>query len=63
MLHNGDLVNAERFRRWLSLTVSCSMCGSGPEDGLHMLRDCPDAKYVWLGLLKYNRVEAFLTVR
>ncbi|KAK8515136.1 hypothetical protein V6N12_001295 [Hibiscus sabdariffa] len=46
-LHGRHLTNAERFRRHLTSSVVCDICGFHMEDMSHILRNCVEARGVW----------------
>lgn len=46
--HNKLLTNYEKWRRNLREDPCCSLCGAMEETCLHAIRDCPEAKQVWL---------------
>lgn len=47
VLKHKILTNAKRVWRGIGWDESCPLCGYGIEDGLHMLRDCPNEKDFW----------------
>ncbi|KAK7259832.1 hypothetical protein RIF29_25447 [Crotalaria pallida] len=49
---HGRLLTNSRKSRWGLGSPSCLACLGVDEDILHVLRDCPKAKAVWLGLVK-----------
>ncbi|KAF7833419.1 ribonuclease H [Senna tora] len=52
MWDNKLLTNAERVRRGMTDVASCSRCGGVYEDVLHAIRDCPNAKNLWMRLVR-----------
>ncbi|MBA0650122.1 hypothetical protein Goklo_017594 [Gossypium klotzschianum] len=42
------LTNSERVRWEISHNNSCTLCGHDFEDLVHVLRDCPFVKDVWM---------------
>ncbi|CAN1165568.1 Putative ribonuclease H protein At1g65750 [Linum perenne] len=57
--HNRLLTNAERRRRHLCATESCSRCSSASEDAIHVLRDCKFARDLWLSLIPTANLQSF----
>ncbi|KAF2286812.1 hypothetical protein GH714_030483 [Hevea brasiliensis] len=47
--HGRILTNVQQVHRRMSSDPSCALCGEAREDNFHTLRDCPNAKQVWLG--------------
>lgn len=45
------LTNKVRVVRHLTTDGSCKECSHNMEDSLHVLRDCPIAKHLWMQLL------------
>ncbi|KAF7834649.1 non-LTR retroelement reverse transcriptase-like [Senna tora] len=50
--HNKLLTNFERVKRCMIDSSICTRCNSGSEDSLHVLRDCPRVKGIWMHLVK-----------
>ncbi|XP_021717958.1 uncharacterized protein LOC110685744 [Chenopodium quinoa] len=50
--HNRVLCNQNMFRRNLTASPSCYICGGQMESTLYTLRDCPAAKVVWRKLIQ-----------
>ncbi|KAK8575350.1 hypothetical protein V6N12_063025 [Hibiscus sabdariffa] len=48
-LHRRLLTNVERIRRHLTSMDRCECCLDGPEDMIHVLRDCFVARDLWSG--------------
>ncbi|KAJ9186725.1 hypothetical protein P3X46_002268 [Hevea brasiliensis] len=48
------LTNHERLRRHLCVVDSCDICLSRVESGLHVLRDCVMASYIWTHFVPRN---------
>ncbi|KAK8984899.1 hypothetical protein V6N11_064445 [Hibiscus sabdariffa] len=46
-IHNRNLTNAERFRRHLTSSALCDVCGGAMEDMDHILRHCRSARGLW----------------
>ncbi|RYR22588.1 hypothetical protein Ahy_B03g067891 [Arachis hypogaea] len=63
--HNVLLTNVERRRRHMSNSAQCSICNATDEDILHVLRDCPFAKAVWIFLKAHDIITDFfnMTIR
>ncbi|CAL1354280.1 unnamed protein product [Linum trigynum] len=53
------LTNAERQRRHLTMTPTCTVCGDGDETVTHVLRDCPYARGVWAEFLEHEPDQEF----
>ena len=49
--HGRLMTNEERARRHLTAFPGCAVCGGPVESLIHVLRDCPKAKTVWLVLI------------
>ncbi|EOY24339.1 RNA-directed DNA polymerase (Reverse transcriptase), Polynucleotidyl transferase, Ribonuclease H fold-like protein [Theobroma cacao] len=49
-LHGKLLTNLECRRRNMSSSATCALCSVSDESVLHLLRDCPHSKEVWLKL-------------
>ena len=47
LLHGRILTNAERFRRHMAPSSSCSLCPAVVEDLAHVFCGCPQARDVW----------------
>ncbi|CAN1805656.1 Putative ribonuclease H protein At1g65750 [Linum perenne] len=60
-LHGRLLTNAERVRRHLTGTGSCSFCYSAPETDEHLLRTCQFARQVWIKLFTTSGSTHFFT--
>ncbi|KAA3459207.1 reverse transcriptase [Gossypium australe] len=45
------LTNSERMRRGIGQSNSCALCGNEIEDMVHVLRDCPTAKDMWMHVI------------
>ncbi|CAN1786346.1 Putative ribonuclease H protein At1g65750 [Linum perenne] len=60
-VHNRLLTNSERLRRHLCSNEICGRYRAGPEDTLHVLRDCPFAKSIWQALIPANDLQTFFT--
>ncbi|KAK8979996.1 hypothetical protein V6N11_061217 [Hibiscus sabdariffa] len=50
-LHGRHLTNAERFRRHLTSSAVCAICGFHMEDMSHILRNCVAARGLWTRVL------------
>ncbi|KAF7841372.1 ribonuclease H [Senna tora] len=50
--HNKLLTTAERVRRGMMDVASCSRCGGAHEDVLHVFRNCPRARNLWMRLVR-----------
>ncbi|KAH9804404.1 putative ribonuclease H protein [Citrus sinensis] len=59
VLHNRLKTRAELATRRLNIEPSCERCGAGLENTIHVLRDCPYSKAVWLRLLRGNNHQYF----
>ncbi|KAG7571880.1 Ribonuclease H-like superfamily [Arabidopsis suecica] len=55
------MTNVERQRRHLGDSGLCTVCKSGDETILHILRDCPAMSGVWIRLLPPQRRQAFFS--
>ncbi|KAG7555110.1 Reverse transcriptase domain [Arabidopsis suecica] len=53
------MTNMERARRHLSDTGLCSVCRSGEETIIHVLRDCPAMAGVWRRIVPPRRLQSF----
>ena len=51
LVHDRLLTNSRKSVMGLG-NANCTHCGSVPETALHVLRDCPRAVTMWLGLVK-----------
>ncbi|KAL4368559.1 hypothetical protein GQ457_05G007400 [Hibiscus cannabinus] len=58
-LHRRLLTNVERERRHLTASVQCAVCFDGPEDMIHVLRDCMVARSLWSRVLTEDQYETF----
>ncbi|XP_028757801.1 uncharacterized protein LOC114716907 [Neltuma alba] len=47
------------IRRWINVAPECVCCEQAIEDSLHVLRDCPDIKSLWVSLIKPGWVNRF----
>ncbi|MBA0798024.1 hypothetical protein Gohar_008661, partial [Gossypium harknessii] len=45
---HGLLTNSKRTCQGIANNKSCSLCGHDNEDTIHVLRDCPTTKEIWL---------------
>ncbi|XP_054801608.1 uncharacterized protein LOC129305663 [Prosopis cineraria] len=61
MSHDRILTNKSRFDRHLDIQPWCSCCPEEFEDTLHVMRQCPEAKEVWMKLLRPSQRRAFFT--
>ncbi|CAN1848775.1 Putative ribonuclease H protein At1g65750 [Linum perenne] len=59
--HNRLLTNGERKRRHLADDDLCNHCKSAPEDALHVLRECPFARKLWISILPPDHLPTFFT--
>ncbi|KAK8596999.1 hypothetical protein V6N12_065476 [Hibiscus sabdariffa] len=59
-LHNHNLKNAERLRRYLSLSTACDICGFHMDDMDHALRHCVAARGLWMRVLHPDLMEEFM---
>lgn len=50
VVHDRILTNYARWRRRIAESSGCGICKDVFEDSLHVLRDCPEARLVWLHL-------------
>lgn len=55
------MTNVERYRRHLCDSSLCSVCKSGEETILHILRDCPAMAGIWTRLLPARRLSSFFS--
>ncbi|KAA3472023.1 reverse transcriptase [Gossypium australe] len=55
------LTISERVRRGISHSSSCPTCGHSVEDLMHVLRDCPTAKEVWMLVLPNQLQQRFFS--
>ncbi|CAN1250668.1 Putative ribonuclease H protein At1g65750, partial [Linum perenne] len=60
-VHNRLLTNTKHMRRHLCNDDVCSRCRAGPEDTLHVLRDCSFAKSIWQALIPTRDHQEFFT--
>ncbi|KAK9025335.1 hypothetical protein V6N11_038204 [Hibiscus sabdariffa] len=58
-LHRRLLTNVERTRRHLTSMDHCECCLGGPEDVVHVLRDCFVARDVWSRVLPLAQLGIF----
>ncbi|KAL4352609.1 hypothetical protein GQ457_06G035460 [Hibiscus cannabinus] len=56
------LSNQVRARRSLTSDSSCSLCGAEEESLLHILRDCPDIRTLWMSLSVHSAHRRFFTM-
>ena len=59
VLYNKLKTRAELASRHLNIDSSCERCGAGIENTVHVLRDCPYSRAVWLRLLRGNNQQHF----
>ncbi|KAK8512446.1 hypothetical protein V6N12_075025 [Hibiscus sabdariffa] len=59
-LHDRNLTNAERFRRHLTSSALCDICGGAMEDMDHILRHCRAARGLWRRVLQPDFLSDFL---
>lgn len=57
--HDKMLHNASRWRRGLSTSACCAICGDVWEDGMHVVRDCSRAREVWRLFNPQSSVSSF----
>ncbi|KAK7266661.1 hypothetical protein RIF29_19311 [Crotalaria pallida] len=48
LLHDASPCNARRHRCGLTASPSCPRCDADYESGLHVVRDCPKSKDLWI---------------
>lgn len=48
LAHDRLLTNQGSWRRRMTNSPACPRCSCAVEDALHMLRDCPPSKEVWV---------------
>ncbi|KAK8998926.1 hypothetical protein V6N11_070105 [Hibiscus sabdariffa] len=53
------MTNEERCCRGLSSDASCSSCGCVSETIIHILRDCPPTRVLWLSIIPPERCASF----
>lgn len=53
------LTNAERYRRGMVGSPSCSLCDSHEESVIHILRDCRKARAIWNQVIPSNCAAQF----
>lgn len=57
---HGRLFTKEAcFKRHLSSTASCPRCGAATETILHLLRDCPSSRAIWIRWMHGSRLDHF----
>ncbi|KAL4351251.1 hypothetical protein GQ457_06G013060 [Hibiscus cannabinus] len=56
------LSNQVCARRSLTSDSSCSLCGAEEESLLHILRDCPDIRTLWMSLSVHSAHRRFFTM-
>ncbi|KAK9037431.1 hypothetical protein V6N11_022342 [Hibiscus sabdariffa] len=61
-IHNRNLTNAERFRRHLTISALCDVCGSAMEDMDHILRHCRPARSLWSRIVQPAFLSDFLNM-
>ncbi|KAH9771139.1 putative ribonuclease H protein [Citrus sinensis] len=59
VLHNRLKTRAELASRHLHIDPSCERCGAGLESTIHVLRDCPYSRAIWLRFLRGNNQHHF----
>ena len=59
VLHNRLKTRAELGSRHLHIDPSCERCGAGLESTIHVLRDCPYSRAIWLRFLRGNNQHHF----
>lgn len=60
--HSRLLTNEAWWKRNLALNGDCGRCNGHLETCLHMVRDCSEAKEVWLKLLPPNFISKFFSI-
>ncbi|KAA3478810.1 Beta-glucosidase 46 [Gossypium australe] len=55
------LTNTERMRRGIGQSNACALCGHEFEDMIHVLRDCPTAKDVWMHVIPNKLMHRFFS--
>jgi len=48
-LHDKIMKNINHVLRHIADDPSCKICGAPEEDLVHVLRDCPQARFIWMG--------------
>ncbi|KAK8546571.1 hypothetical protein V6N12_027348 [Hibiscus sabdariffa] len=59
-LHDCNLTNYERFRRYLTPSMVCDICGSSVENMDHILRHCIAACGLWCRVILPELLEEFM---
>lgn len=57
--HNRLLTREACMKRNISSSASCPRCGAAVETILHVLRDCPSSRAIWLRWLGRSRLDQF----
>lgn len=60
--HDRLLHNAGRWKREFSSSAGCSRCGDAWEDSLHVFKDFPTAREVWVELNPHTLVYNFFSL-
>lgn len=58
---NKLLINAERWRRYLTDNNNYQLCQQDREDELHAIRDCPTSKQVWMNIIDPYFTDTFFS--
>ena len=56
------LTNMERLMRGITTYATCQICNCYEEIVLHVLRDCVEAKIIWLRFIKLQQWEIFFNL-
>ncbi|KAE8693912.1 hypothetical protein F3Y22_tig00110788pilonHSYRG00090 [Hibiscus syriacus] len=56
------MTNYERGRRMLTNDCSCATCGAALESVIHVLRDCPHSRNLWLRVVPHSTYASFFDI-
>ncbi|KAE8687020.1 hypothetical protein F3Y22_tig00111027pilonHSYRG00770 [Hibiscus syriacus] len=56
------MTNYERRRRMLTNDCSCATCGAAMESVIHVLRDCPPSRNLWLRVVPHSTYTSFFGI-
>ena len=61
-MHERLLTNMERLKMGMTTEGKCSICNDYEETTLHMLRDCMEARMIWLQFIEYCYWDNFFSM-
>lgn len=62
LCHDAILSNENHVRRHIAINATCSSCQNPNETSLHIVRDCHEARRIWLQLLPSNKQPNFFSL-